>query len=144
MIYLSFFAYFLGTPVSRNISYFVAVYESIVSNILIMKKSKKDIQFFLKTCCYYLFLVFNQKNVFCLKKSSTSYEIHPSILGLSPHNFLKFLTPHFFQNLLTSPTENREGEVSTLTGVNYSLTVAIGWYILNVSKCWSFLCFICS
>ena len=144
MIYLSFFAYFLGTPVSRNISYFVAVYESIVSNILIMKKSKKIFSFSWKHVAIIYFWFSTKKNVFCLKKSNTSDEIHPSILGLSPHNFLKFLTPHFFQNLLTSPTENREGEVSTLTGVNYSLTVAIGWYILNVSKCWSFLCFICS
>ena len=46
MIYLSFFAYFLGTPISRNISYFVvAASESIVSNILTIKKTKKIFSF---------------------------------------------------------------------------------------------------
>ena len=39
MTYL-FYAFFLGKPISRNISYLVAAAPSIVSNILI-KKTKK-------------------------------------------------------------------------------------------------------
>ena len=35
-----FFAYILGIPFSRNISYLVVTSESIVSNILIIKKKK--------------------------------------------------------------------------------------------------------
>ena len=46
MIYLSFFAYVLETPISKDISYLVAASEGIVSNILILKKS-----IFTKTCC---------------------------------------------------------------------------------------------
>ena len=45
MIYPSFFAYLLGTPISRNISYLVAASESIVSNILIIKKTNKIFSF---------------------------------------------------------------------------------------------------
>ena len=43
MIYLPFFAYFLGTPISRNTSYLLVASEIIVSNIIIIKKIKKDI-----------------------------------------------------------------------------------------------------
>ena len=45
MIDLSFFAYFLGIPISRNISYLVAASESIVSNKLIIQKTKKIFSF---------------------------------------------------------------------------------------------------
>ena len=45
MIYLSFFTYFLGTPISRNTSNLVAASETTVSNILIIKKTKKIFSF---------------------------------------------------------------------------------------------------
>ena len=45
MIYLSFLAYFSGTPISRNISYLKASFENIVSNILIIKETKKIFSF---------------------------------------------------------------------------------------------------
>ena len=42
IIYLPFFVYFLGTPISRKISYLIAfAFKSIVPNILMIKKTKK-------------------------------------------------------------------------------------------------------
>ena len=40
-----FFPYFLGTPFSRNIPYLVAASETIVSNILTIKNTKKIFSF---------------------------------------------------------------------------------------------------
>ena len=51
MMHLSFCAYFLVMPISRNISYLAAASESIVSNILTIKKTKKIFYFLTKTCC---------------------------------------------------------------------------------------------
>ena len=45
MIYLFNFPYFLGTPISRKISYLVVDSKSIVSKILIIKKTKKIFSF---------------------------------------------------------------------------------------------------
>ena len=45
MIYLFNFANFLGTPTSRKISYLVVDSTSTVSNILIIKKTKKIFSF---------------------------------------------------------------------------------------------------
>ena len=44
MTYL-FYVFFLGKPISRNISYLVAAAQGIVSNILIIKKTKKIFSF---------------------------------------------------------------------------------------------------
>ena len=104
-----FFCLLLGTPVSRNISYFVAVSESIVSNILIMKKVLHSLVLLENMLLLFIF-GFQPKKCFSFEKvqhllwnSSLHFRFIP------PHNFLKFLTPHLFQNLLTSPQKTGRG-----------------------------------
>ena len=60
MIYLSFFAYFLGTSFSRNNSYLVAASESIASNIL-----KSDSHFPKKNC----FICFSESPLKVMKNA---------------------------------------------------------------------------